>query len=74
MITVKKLPEVTVLFWVIKLLTTGMGETTSDYLAHHMNSIFAVALGGSGLVVALLIQFLVRNWLCCLSHTLEQRQ
>lgn len=53
----KKLPEVTALFWIIKLLTTGMGETTSDYLAHQMNPIFAVALGGSGLAVALLIQF-----------------
>ncbi|MEG4230687.1 hypothetical protein QUA40_01015 [Microcoleus sp. Pol11C3] len=60
---VKKLPEVTVLFWIIKLLTTGMGETTSDYLAHQMNPIFAVALGGSGLVVALLIQFSVRRYI-----------
>lgn len=60
---VKKLPEVTVLFWIIKLLTTGMGETTSDYLAHHMNPIFAVALGGSGLVAALLIQFSVHKYI-----------
>jgi uncharacterized membrane-anchored protein len=60
---VKKLPEVTVLFWIIKLLTTGMGETTSDYLAHQMNPIFAVALGGSGLIVALLIQFSVRKYI-----------
>lgn len=60
---VKKLPEVTVLFWVIKLLTTGMGETTSDYLAHQMNPIFAVALGGSGLIAALLIQFSVRRYI-----------
>ena len=61
--TVKKLPEVTILFWIIKLLTTGMGETTSDYLAHQMNPIFAVALGGSGLIVALLIQFSVRRYI-----------
>ncbi|MEG4963521.1 hypothetical protein [Microcoleus sp. K4-B3] len=59
----KKLPEVTIFFWIIKLLTTGMGETTSDYLAHQMNPIFAVALGGSGLVIALLIQFLVRKYI-----------
>jgi uncharacterized membrane-anchored protein len=59
---VKKLPEVTVLFWMLKLLTTGMGETTSDYLAHQMNPIFAVALGGSGLVIALLIQFSVHRY------------
>jgi len=60
---VKKLPEVTVFFWIIKLLTTGMGETTSDYLAHQMNPIFAVLLGASGLVVALLIQFSVRRYI-----------
>lgn len=63
MSTVKKLPEVTLLFWIIKLLTTGMGETTSDYLAHQMEPIFAVALGGIGLVVALLIQFSVRRYI-----------
>jgi uncharacterized membrane-anchored protein len=62
MIPVKKLPEITVFFWIIKLLTTGMGETTSDYLVHQMDPIFAVALGGIGLVVALLIQFSVRRY------------
>jgi len=61
--TIKKLPEVTIFFWIIKLLTTGMGETTSDYLAHQMKPIFAVALGGSGLVIALVIQFSVRKYI-----------
>ena len=27
-----KVPEVTALFWVIKVLTTGMGEAMSDFL------------------------------------------
>jgi len=27
-----KVPEITALFWVIKILTTGMGEAASDYL------------------------------------------
>src|ERR1700709_2214796 len=27
-----KVPEITVLFWVIKILTTGMGEAMSDFL------------------------------------------
>lgn len=61
--TLKKLPEVTLFFWIIKLLTTGMGETTSDYLAHQMDPILAVALGGSGLVIALVIQFSVRKYI-----------
>ena len=28
-----KVPEITALFWVIKILTTGMGEATSDWMA-----------------------------------------
>jgi len=28
-----KVPEVLVLFWVVKLLTTGIGEAGADYLA-----------------------------------------
>ena len=58
-----RVPEITVLFWIIKLLTTGMGETTSDYLMHQMNPIFAVALGGGGLAVALLMQFSVHRYI-----------
>ena len=40
-----KVPEVTLLFWVTKLLTTAMGESTSDYLVKAYNPIFAVAVG-----------------------------
>ena len=31
-----RVPEVTALFWAIKILTTGMGETLSDFLGTHM--------------------------------------
>lgn len=31
-----RVPQVTVLFWVIKVLTTGMGETLSDFLGTHL--------------------------------------
>ena len=54
-----KVPEVTAYFWVIKVLTTGMGETTSDYLAHRLGPIPAVGLAGIALVVALAVQFSV---------------
>jgi len=43
--SLRKVPEVTAYFWVIKLLTTGMGETTSDYLVHQLDPPVAVALG-----------------------------
>ncbi len=33
----RKVPEITIFFWIIKLLTTGMGETTSDYLVFNIN-------------------------------------
>ena len=30
-----KVPEITLIFWVLKLLTTGMGESMSDFLGQH---------------------------------------
>jgi len=57
-----KVPRVTVYFWIIKLLTTGMGETTSDYLVHQLNPIIAVALGSIGLAITLVLQLSVRRY------------
>lgn len=57
-----KVPEITVYFWIIKLLTTAMGEATSDYLVSHMNQFVAVALGGIGLVASLILQLSVRRY------------
>ncbi|WP_370657282.1 hypothetical protein [Deinococcus sp. KNUC1210] len=48
-----KVPEVTAAFWVIKVLTTGMGEAASDFLAHRLGPLPAVALSGLGLLLAL---------------------
>ncbi len=59
----RKVPEVTIFFWIIKLLTTGMGETTSDYLVFHINPYVAVALGGFGLVASLILQLVVRRYI-----------
>src|SRR5438132_550493 len=58
-----KVPELTLLFWVIKLLSTAMGESTSDYLVFHINPYVAVVVGCVGLVVALVIQFWVPRYL-----------
>jgi uncharacterized membrane-anchored protein len=58
----KKVPEITVYFWIIKLLTTAMGEATSDYMVHQFNPMIAVALGGSGLALALILQLAVRRY------------
>jgi uncharacterized membrane-anchored protein len=43
--TLVKVPEVTLLFWVTKLLTTAMGESTSDFLVKEIDPVIAVALG-----------------------------
>lgn len=53
-----KVPDATALFWAIKVLTTGMGETTSDYLVGAMNPKIAVLGGAAALGVSLLIQWL----------------
>ncbi len=58
----RKVPEVTIYFWIIKLLTTAMGESTSDYLVYHINPYFAVAFGGIGLIASLVLQLLVRRY------------
>ncbi|MEV6670429.1 hypothetical protein [Streptomyces sp. NPDC051162] len=57
-----KVPEVTVYFWIIKVLTTGMGETASDLLARLLGPIPAVALGGLALVTSLAVQFTLRRY------------
>ena len=51
-----KVPEVTAIFWLTKLLTTAMGESTSDYLVKHIDPVVAVGLGGIALVAALSLQ------------------
>lgn len=52
-----RVPEITVYFWLIKALSTAMGESTSDYLVHAMAPQLAVVLGFIGFVIALVIQF-----------------
>jgi uncharacterized membrane-anchored protein len=47
-----KVPEVTVLFWVVKVLTTGIGESASDFLGQ-VSVPLAGVVGIVGLVVAL---------------------
>jgi uncharacterized membrane-anchored protein len=56
-----KVPEITVLFWVVKLLTTAAGEAVSDYLG--LGNVVVGALVELGLlVIALVWQFRVRRY------------
>jgi uncharacterized membrane-anchored protein len=58
-----KVPRVTVYFWIIKILTTAMGEATSDYLVHRFNPYLAVIGGFVGFAIAMAIQFSVRSYI-----------
>ena len=63
-----RVPEVTVYFWIIKVLTTGMGETTSDYFIHRAGLKNTVALvgitlaTGIALAISLVLQFRARRY------------
>jgi uncharacterized membrane-anchored protein len=57
-----RVPEITVYFWVVKALSTAMGEATSDFLVARLNPIPAVALGFLGFVGALALQFSMRRY------------
>ncbi len=51
-----KVPDITVGFWTLKLLTTAMGEATSDYAVHHANPELVVLVGAAAFAVALWLQ------------------
>ena len=52
-----KVPAVKPYFWVVKLLTTAMGEAVSDYLVNDVNKYGAVVLGFVLFAVAITWQF-----------------
>jgi uncharacterized membrane-anchored protein len=56
-----KVPEITVLFWIVKVLTTGMGEAASDFLAG-VNIVAAICVGLLGLIAALWLQLRSRRY------------
>lgn len=51
-----KVPAVTAGFWVLKLLTTGMGETTSDFVVHRFDPPLVAAVVGVVFIAALALQ------------------
>ena len=58
----KKVPELTIYFWVIKVLTTGMGEATSDFFVHRYNPYLVVVLGAAALAISLIWQLSIRRY------------
>jgi uncharacterized membrane-anchored protein len=52
-----KVPLITAYFWIIKLLSTAMGEATSDYMVRTINPVIAVLFGFAGFAIAMVLQF-----------------
>src|ERR1700691_1454128 len=61
--TLRKVPEITAIFWITKILTTAMGEATSDFFVLRINPYIAVMLGSVALAIALILQFSVRKYI-----------
>ena len=57
-----KVPRITVWFWIVKILTTAMGEATSDYLVHTVNPYLAVIGGFVAFVAAMALAFAVDRY------------
>lgn len=56
-----RVPEITMFFWIIKVLATTVGETAADFLAINLNlglTNTSYVMGGL-LILALLVQFIV---------------
>ena len=60
-----KVPEVTVVFWIIKILSTTVGETGADYLAVHvgLGTLVTDVITLTLLLASLIAQFAAREYI-----------
>lgn len=59
---IRKVPEITLIFWVAKIFTTAMGESTSDYFVFKINPYVAVIMGFIAFVIALAMQLKAKKY------------
>jgi uncharacterized membrane-anchored protein len=59
-----KVPQVTLYFWIIKIMATTVGETAADFLSFnlHMGLVITSWIMGALLIVALLLQIAAREY------------
>jgi uncharacterized membrane-anchored protein len=57
-----KVPAVTAAFWIIKLLTTAMGEAASDWSVHTINPVIAVLVGAALFSFALVFTLVAKSY------------
>jgi uncharacterized membrane-anchored protein len=58
-----RVPEITAFFWIVKALSTAMGESTSDYLVGALSPVVAVLLGFVAFAIAMVLQFSRRRYI-----------
>jgi len=51
-----KVPKITIFFWIIKILTTAMGEAFADFMALNYSPVLAGVVGTGLFVVAMVLQ------------------
>lgn len=58
--TINKVAEITLLFWIMKIIATTLGETLGHYLVQTLNLGYAVSLGITSLffILVLFLQIL----------------
>ena len=61
--TLRKVPEITAYFWILKVLTTAMGEATSDFSVREIDPYLAVGLGAVAFAAALVLQLSVGRYI-----------
>ena len=54
--------RITVFFWIIKILTTAMGEALADFMALRYSPVLAGVVGTAIFVVAMVLQFRARRY------------
>ena len=54
--------RITAYFWIIKILTTAMGEALADFLAFRYNPVVAGVVGTVIFVIAMVLQFRARHY------------
>ena len=56
-----KVPQITLWFWILKLLTTGMGEAASDFVLSALHSV-GLIIGLIGFALGLWVQIRMRTY------------
>lgn len=58
----KKVPALTIFFWIIKVLTTGMGETTSDFFVHRYDPYLVVIVAAAILAITIIWELSLQRY------------